>query len=421
MSLRMKLIYPAWPRLPEQTEFHLPPHGPVVFAAALPPDVEVTFVDEKRTPLDTSDVPDVVALSVMLTCQIPRAKQIAAEYRRRGVPVLAGGIAVMLHAEEMAQACDAVFLGEAEGHIGAVLDDLRRGELRRVYDEMGRLPPTESIGPARRDILDRSLYVHRGVRMLDLVHASRGCRFHCAPCAVAYLGGRVFRPRPVAKVIEEIRGIDNHRLFFVDNSLAQDREWEKELFTALIPLRKKFVSHPIEADDEVLDLAYRAGSWYVYQAILGISDTLRERIRRYHDHGIGVEGTIILGTDDQDRDGVLRLLEFVKELGLDMAEFTVLTPFPHTSYREQLEREGRILHDRWEEYTSGRVVFQPKHMTPTELQDLYHHAWEDFYGPSGREEKMGRLFHKVVKRERADGTYVNEAAARRRGDGGAAH
>jgi len=412
--MRMKLVYPKWPKLPEQTEFHLPPHGPVVFAAALPVDVEVTFVDENRVELDTGDSPDVVALSVMLTCQIPRAKAIAAEYRRRGVPVIAGGIAVMLHAEEMAQACDAVFLGEAEGQLGPVLDDLRRKELRRVYDVMDRLPPTELIGPARRDLLDESLYVHRGVRMLDLVHASRGCRFNCAPCAVAFLGGRTFRPRPIAKVVEEVRGIDNNRLFLVDNSLAQDRVWEKELFTALIPLGRKFVSHPIEADDEVLDLAYRAGSWYVYQAILGISATIRDRVRRYHDHGIGVEGTVILGTDDHDRDAILRLLDFVRELELDMAEFTVLTPFPHTPYRAQLEREGRILHDRWEEYTSGRVAFQPKHMSPSELQDLYHRAWDEFYGSSSREERMGRLFHDVVKRERADGTYVNRAAARRR-------
>jgi hypothetical protein len=258
--MQMKLIYPKWPKLPEQTEFHLPPHGPVVFAAALPPGVDVVFVDENRVELDTTDAPDVVALSVMLTSQIPRANSIAAAYRRRAVPVIAGGIAVMLHAEEMAQACDAVFLGEAEGHIEEVLRDLQNKKLKRVYDRMAQPPPCESIGPARRDILDPSLYCYRGIRMLDLIHASRGCRFNCAPCAVAYLGGRHFRPRPVQKVVEELSTIDNHRLFFVDNSLAQDRAWEKELFTALIPLRKKFVSHPIEADDEILDLAYRAGT-----------------------------------------------------------------------------------------------------------------------------------------------------------------
>lgn len=401
----MKLIYPSWPKLAEQTEFHLPPHGPVNFAATLPRSIELTFVDENLQELDLSDKPDVVALSVMLTCQVPRAKAIAQEYRRRGVPVIAGGIAVMLHAQEMAEVCDAVFLGEAEGHIDQLLADFSRQQLKKIYNFMNDLPPIELVGTARRDILDHSLYEYRGVKMLDLVHASRGCRFNCAPCAVAYLGGRAFRPRPIEKVVEEVKAIDNNRLFFVDNSLAQDREWEKALFTALAPLKRKFVSHPIEADDEVLDLAYRAGSWYVYQAILDTSPTIRRRVQMYKDHGIGVEGTIILGTDDHDRDAILRLIDFTLELDLDMAEFTVLTPFLHTSYRRQLEAEGRILNNDWERYTAGQVVFQPKHLTPSELQDLYYYAWDKFYGASGRQMKMARLFRKVVEREKADGTY----------------
>ncbi len=27
--MKMILIYPSWPKLDRQTEFHLPPHGPV--------------------------------------------------------------------------------------------------------------------------------------------------------------------------------------------------------------------------------------------------------------------------------------------------------------------------------------------------------------------------------------------------------
>ncbi len=46
----------------------------------------------------------------------------------------------------------------------------------------------------------------KGVQMVDLVHASRGCRFNCYPCAVAYLGGREFRPRPVDRAIAEMAG-----------------------------------------------------------------------------------------------------------------------------------------------------------------------------------------------------------------------
>lgn len=392
----MKLIFPRWPKLARQTEFHLPPHGAIVFAATVPPDVEVTFVDENREELDCSDRPDVLALSVLLTCQVPRAKAIAAEYRARGVPVLAGGIGVMLHAEEMAEACDAVLLGEAEGRTGEVLDDLLRGELRRVYDFMGSPPPIEEVGTARRDLLDPDLYKYRGVRMVDLVHASRGCRFRCKPCPTGFLGGHAFRPRPIERVVEEVLSIDNPRLFVVDNSLAQDRAWELRLFRALEPLGRSFISHPIEADDEVLEAARRAGSWYVYQAITEPSEGMRERVRRYHEHGIGVEGTVILGTDDQDEEGLRRLVDFTLEIGLDMAEFNVLTPYPHTAYRAELEAEGRLLGAGWEGYTGDRVLFQPKRMSASRLQELYHWAWDRFYGEASQQVRMARLLRRAL-------------------------
>jgi hypothetical protein len=39
------------------------------------------------------------------------------------------------------------------------------------------------------------------------------------------------------KVIEEMEQIHNNRLFIVDNSLAQDRDWLIELFRAMKPLK----------------------------------------------------------------------------------------------------------------------------------------------------------------------------------------
>jgi radical SAM superfamily enzyme YgiQ (UPF0313 family) len=311
----------------------------------------------------------------------------------------------MLHAEETMKHADAVFLGEAEGRMGQLLADWQNGCLKAVYDYFGDHPPTEAIGPARRDILKRDLYNYKGIQMVDLVHASRGCRFNCYPCCVSYLGGRQFRPRPVEKVIAEMAAIDNNRLFIVDNSLAQDRKWEIDLFTEMIPLKKKWCCHPIEEDDEVLDLAARAGAWYVYQAVFDTSDRIRDRVKRYHDHGIAVEGTVLLGLDQQTEDDIKRLIDFIQEIGLDVAEFTVLTPFPHTRAFEDFEREKRILTYDWDAYTADRVVFQPRHVSPERLQELLTYAWETFYRDEPQNYKMFKLFKQVVEREKADGTF----------------
>lgn len=413
--MKMLLIYPRWSKLERQTEFHLPPHGPVVFAATLPPEVEVEFVDENLEAVDFAASADLVALSVMLSCQLPRAFEIARRFREQGRTVIFGGIAVMLHAEEVALHADAVFLGEAEGRMAAVIDDFQAGRLKPVYDYMNNHPDIRLVGTARRDLLKRELYNYRGVQMLDLVHASRGCKFDCFPCCTGYLGGKKFRPRPVEQVIAEMEAIENNRLFIVDNSLAQDRQWLKELFTAMIPLKKKWVSHPILDDPEILKLAADAGAWYVYQAVFDTSDTIRNRIRRLKEHGIGIEGTIILGTDDQDEDAIKRLVDFLMEVELDVAEFTIMTPFPHSPIRAQLEREGRILSNNWLDYSADKVVFQPKQMSPEKLQEMFYYAWDTFYAGGGYALRMGELFKTVMRREMDDGTYRRYNPRTRRG------
>src|SRR3990172_6594613 len=98
--MRIKIIYPKWKKLERQTEFHLPPHGPVVFAATLPDDVEVAFTDENVESINFDDSPDLVGISMMLTSQVRRGWEIADRYRKRGIKVIFGGIATMLHAEE---------------------------------------------------------------------------------------------------------------------------------------------------------------------------------------------------------------------------------------------------------------------------------------------------------------------------------
>lgn len=405
--MKFKLIYPKWEKLEGQTTFNLPPHGPVVFAASLPEFVDIEFVDENVDQFNYDDSADFIGISMMLTTQVKRGWEIADEYRSRGKKVIFGGISAMLHAEETLEHADSVFLGESEGRMEQVFKDFTENKLQKVYNFLGNHPDISLVGPARRDILKKDLYFHKGVEMVSLFHASRGCKYSCYPCAVSYLGGRNFRPRPIEKVVEELATMENNRLFIVDNSLAQDTGWEKELFRAMIPFKKKWCSHTIEDKPEVLDLAAQAGAWYVYQAVFDTSDYIRERIKRYHDYGIGVEGTILLGMDNQTEDDILRLIDFLLEINLDLAEFTVLTPFPNTKAYDDLLKENRIFDHNWNNYNAGKVVFKPKHMSPERLQELYHFAWDTFYKSESQNQKMFNLFTKVVLREMKDGTYRN--------------
>lgn len=59
---RITIVYPRWPKIPEQTEFHLPPHGPVCLAAAVPDRYELRFIDEHVEGLEIKKDTDLVLL-----------------------------------------------------------------------------------------------------------------------------------------------------------------------------------------------------------------------------------------------------------------------------------------------------------------------------------------------------------------------
>jgi hypothetical protein len=79
-----------------------------------------------------------------------------------------------------------------------------------------------------------------------------------------------------------------------------------------------------------------------------------------------------------------------------------------------LEQEGRIFNNNWLDYTCDKVVFQPKHMTPENLQEMYDYAWKTFYSDNGLQIKMSDLFKKVIAREMEDGTYRRYNSKRKR-------
>jgi hypothetical protein len=113
----------------------------------------------------------------------------------------------------------------------------------------------------------------------------------------------------------------------------------------------------------------------------------------------------LLGLDNQTEDDIKRLIDFLLEIDLDLAEFTIMTPFPHTKGYDDYLRQGRIFDFDWNHYNAGQVVFQPKNMSAERLQYLYDYAWETFYKDESQESKMFRLFCNVALREMNEGTY----------------
>jgi hypothetical protein len=98
-------------------------------------------------------------------------------------------------------------------------------------------------------------------------------------------------------------------------------------------------------------------------------------------------------------------VDFLLEIELDLAEFTVLTPFPHTRAYDDLRNENRIFSYNWNDYSADKVVYHPRQMSAGRLQKLLHYAWDTFYHDESQELKMFKLFRRVVEKEMANNTF----------------
>ena len=86
--VRILFVFPKLPKLPGQTRFDLPPLGIIQAAACVPDDFQVSVCDENVEQLDLEADCDLVGISVMLTCQAPRAYELARAHAVATLPMI---------------------------------------------------------------------------------------------------------------------------------------------------------------------------------------------------------------------------------------------------------------------------------------------------------------------------------------------
>ena len=356
------------------------PLGLALIKGLTPPSVETVLYDDRIEPVPCDEPTDLVAMTVE-TFTARRAYQIAAGYRRRGVPVVMGGYHPTLLPGEALQHADALVLGDAEGVGPELLDDARRGRLRRVYRRR-RWP---SLAGSRAD---RTLYDGKRYAPVSLVQFGRGCRYACDFCSIHAFYGAAVRCRPVPEVVAEIERLESGLVFFVDDNLFADAEQAKRLCAALVGRRVRWACQcSLDAVDDRQLVRLMAASGCVL-ALIGFESldpgnlrqmgkgwhlrrlTYERAIGRLRDAGIMVYGTFVFGYDGDTAAAFDRTLDFALRHKLCLANFNPLTPTPGAPLFARLARERRLLYERWwldARYRYGEAVFHPRGMTADEL------------------------------------------------------
>lgn len=393
--MRLTLVHPSiGHRTGEKyiRTWQMEPLAPAALAGLTPKDVEVRFHDDRMEAIPFDEPTDLVAISVE-TYTARRAYEIASEYRRRKVPVVMGGFHATLVPDEVGQYAESVVIGEAEGVWAEVIDDARHGTLKPVYRTAKR-PPLAGMFP------DRSIFRGKRYLPLGLIEAGRGCHFKCDFCAIqAYFGSTQTR-RPAEDVCDEIKRMKKPLYFFVDDNITSNLEQAKELYRRLAPLKIRWVSQAsinVAYDEKLLQLLAASGCQGL---LIGFESLNPENLRQMHKsfntmgggyeaalrnlrrYGIRLYVTFIVGYDGDSPASVQEVVSFAERHKFYIVAFNHLTPFPGTPLYDRLQREGRLLFDRWwldPDYRYGMVPFTPQGMTADEVKEGCISARKEFY------------------------------------------
>ena len=402
--MKLTLIYPAIGRYLD--EACMEPLSLGALAGFTPPDVEVVLYDDRLEPIPFDEPTDLVAITVQIYAA-RRSYEIAAEYRKRGVKVIMGGVHATLLPEEVSQHADSIFISDAENLWHEVIADAKQGKLKPVYRGAATTPQPDTL--TRRDLYKGKKYLP-----ISLLQFGRGCRYVCTFCAVSsYFDHRHFY-RSVAQTIEEMKSQDRNTFFFVDDNIVSDHEAAKALFRELIPLKIHWVSQAsidMTHDRELMDLMAKSGclgnvigfesieakslrSMHKGQNLKGKHgyEAYAEQLNILRDYGMQTWAAFTVGHDYDTPDSILRTLDFALENKFTFAAFNTLLPYPNTALYRKLEAEGRLLYDgKWwlhEEYRYNQAAFRPALMTPDELTEMSYHARKTF-------NSVGSIFSRV--------------------------
>lgn len=227
-SREIKRIVFIEPRSPDRhifSRYPLPRLGSIILGTLLEREGRyVKVYVEEMGDLDLKEAfnADLVGIST-ITSTAPRAYAIADQLRKRGVPVVFGGVHATFLPDDALDHADYVLRGEAEDSMPKLIAALEEGRgLESVpglsfrvgghtfhNPGMGQVQDLDSL-----PIPDFSMVMGKKNMKVFPIQTSRGCPFNCNFCTVTEMFGRAYRYRSKENVLRELRAIPQGKVVF---------------------------------------------------------------------------------------------------------------------------------------------------------------------------------------------------------------
>ncbi|MHA2431134.1 MAG: B12-binding domain-containing radical SAM protein, partial [Promethearchaeota archaeon] len=311
-------------------------------AAITPKHHKITLINERYVPICYSNSYDLVVIHFDIGATF-RAYEIADHFQSLKVTVVLCGLHASSLPDEGLKHANSVLIGRGEVNWITLLNDAENNTLKRIYPP----EPFENLkGPIPPVNVDLP-----GFQIMGAIEATRGCPYKCHYCPESNTpDGSLFYKRPINEIIDELKIIPQKIVMFYDTSLTIDPLYTKKLFKEMMPLKKKFFCNGnidvLSTDEELVRLSKKAGciGWLIgfesisqetidlVQKKTNIISAYEKAINCIHSHKMMVIGDFMFGFDTDNKDVFITTIQKIHEMGIDVADFTIATPFPGTPF-----------------------------------------------------------------------------------------
>ena len=388
--MRILLIQPRMNKRPMDSNLktRMAPSLALLTLITLTPDGhEIILVNENMEKINFNENADMVGITITLDV-MPGAARIAARFRERGIPVVAGGIHVTCDPDNCAPHFDAICVGPAERVWGRLVQDIEKHRLQRVYCDMENFRGCEIASPAY------SRFEKEKYLFTNVVTTSRGCPNRCDFCYNSGARG-IHVLRPIPDVLRDIEALKTRHIFFVDDNFIGVPSYTEVLLHELrlmnliwsAAVTTKILDHPglldrmAETGCQSLFIGFESINSKSLQGVHKENEVMRyaQLVEAIHSRGIMVNASMVFGLDDDGPDTFENTLNWLIEHKVETLTSHILTPYPGTKLHTRMEADGRICDYNLEKYNTSHVVFRPARLTEGELYKGYLWIYRKFY------------------------------------------
>jgi len=312
-------------------------------------------------------------------------------------------------------------LNRGNGKLDSVqgISFLSKGEILRTptrpfIENLDELPfPARHLVP-----MERYRRTKMGEREVTPILTSRGCPFQCTFCASSHFFGTKVRLRSPASVLKEIEELYHRYSFqalaFVDDTftLFPDRVIEicKGILEKGMDLWWWCLSRAdlLIRNEEMIQWMVRSGAKSVFIGVESANSKTLETLKKGIDrnttiravemlkrYGLEIHASYILGGLDETARAIHETIRFAKELDTNVAQFSILTPYPGTLLYEQLKDRISKWRAPWSFFDMQHLVFKHDHLSFIRMEWLLMKAHLLYYLRSKK--GIRDLWHHIKK------------------------